>query len=212
MRCKKRNSSKGVGILEQASRRSKTGVKRENFSPIEKRIAKIGLGVTVPVAVLYALHLAFPDAREIASVFAGIGVLLLLLAASCIFAEPAEAAAIRVKKAAGFGLQFAKSYNARRNPAFTKTIHRKTSNRTRARSRASRSRRSHTVSGASSSGSSETSGDSDPPEPPHEAVHRVRQPRNLKDQRISDIPPLPRHCLQISGCWRISFCRIRGCC
>ena len=167
--------------MEQEKRKvpsswSKSGVKHENFSPMEKRIAKCGLCVVVPVAMLYALHLLFPDAREVAVVFANAGMLLLLLAASCILLKPAEAASNGARKAVGFGLRFIKNQRMVNKLTFVRTgatVRRGgLSRRTRVRSRAFRSHHTRSLSTNASKGS----GDSDPGDPPELPPSVPRRP------------------------------------
>lgn len=212
-RLKERRSSrdkpKGVEIVEQEKMNapplwSKSGVKRENFSPMEKRIAKVGLCVVVPAAMFYALHLLLPDAREVAVMFANAGMFLLLLAASCVLLKPAEAAVNGAKKAAGFGAQFIKRRRMAGKPVFLRAgaavRQGGLSRRTRIRSRAYRSHRTRSLSTNASGGSSDSSGDSsDPPEPPlpHNAV---RKPHT---------PPSPWRRPYVPGCWRLPFGGIR---
>ncbi len=154
---------------------SKTGVKRENFTPTEKHIAKIGLAITVPVAVRHALHLAFPNAREIAAAFASVGMLLLLLVAACVLCKPTKTAADSVKNAARFGMRFIERQRKSCKPAFANAAvrHGRVSGRTRVRSRAYRSHRSHTASTGTSNDNSGNSGDSAPPGDPSKPFQRV---------------------------------------
>lgn len=133
------------GKLKAPSSWSKTGVKHENFSPTEKRIAVVGLRIAPVVFVFYHLHNLFPDTQEFAVVFAHVGAVFLLLAAACILNEMCKKAADRVKEAAGLGLQFIKGQRMQEGLVFacTKTSVRqgRIACRTHTRNRASHSHR-----------------------------------------------------------------------
>ena len=193
--------------LKAPSSWSKTGVKRENFSPTEKRIAKLGLWIAPAVFVLYHLHNLFPDTQQFAVVFAHVGAVFLLLAFTCVAHKPTETAVGGVKKAAEFGLRFIKGRSIQGKFAFacakTSIRHGRIACRTHTRNRAYRSHHSRSLSTNPPRGSSDSSGSSgdssDPPEPPP-LPHRVRKSHNLLS---------PWRCLRIPGPWRLACRRAR---
>ena len=185
--------------------------KRAVFSRNEKLIAKFGLGAGVATLMLFALHQTFPNMYQITTALAYAAASVLVLAALCVLAKPAEATATGVKRVAGCAVRFAKSRGIGVKTVRENTFANKrgTRPRTRARSRAFRSRRSRASTAGSSSDSSRDSDSSgEPPAPYPNTTPRLFQPHSVKKSHIA---PSPKSVVSLPDCWRLPSRKIRRC-
>ena len=183
--------------------------KQAVFSRNEKLIAKFGLGAGVATLMLFTLHQLLPDMYQITTTFAYAAASVLVLAALCVLAKPAEATITGVKRVARCAVRFAKNRGtgvktARENIFANK---RGTRPRTRARSRAFRSHRSRaSTSGSSGEGSGDSDSSGEPPAPYPNATSRLFQPHSIRKPHIT---PSTRSVVSLPDCWRLPSRKMR---